>query len=296
MRGKIIKGIAGFYYVHAQDGELYECKAKGCFRNKKLKPLPGDDVEIEILNAEKLIGNISDIYDRRSELIRPAVANADQAMVVFAAAEPEPNLNLLDRFLVLMEKQGMDTIICFNKKDIVDGEVIEKLKGIYTLAGYKVLTMSILKGEGISELKEILKCKTTVLAGPSGVGKSSVMNTLSPDANMQTGLISEKIKRGRHTTRHSELICICDDTYLFDTPGFSSLYLEDILPEKLKDYFREFEKYEGECRFNGCIHINEPDCALKNAVNLNAVSKNRYDNYKLLYEELKGERKTYKKK
>lgn len=296
MNGKIIKGIAGFYYVHAADGILYECKAKGVFRSKKIKPLPGDDVDIEVLDAEKSTGNITDILERKSELIRPAVANADQAMVMFAAKDPEPNLNLLDRFLVLMEKQAMNTVICFNKCDLIDDKEKLRLKNLYESTGYEVIFTSASEDIGIDVIKAVLKDKTTVLAGPSGVGKSSLMNLISPEANMQTGNISEKIRRGKHTTRHSELIHVCGMTYLFDTPGFSSLYLEDISPDELKYFFREFNKYENSCRFNGCIHINEPDCALKEALDAGVIYQNRYDNYKLLYDELKGERKIYKKK
>ncbi len=292
MKGKIIKGIAGFYYVHTPEEKMiYECKAKGLFRNQKIKPLVGDDVEISTEDQPEGNGTIVDIYSRKNELIRPAVANIDQAMVVFAAAEPNPNLNLLDRFLIMMQKQKVDTIVCFNKMDIVSEEEISLLKVTYKRCGYKVLFTSMLQKDGIIMLYELLKGKTTVLAGPSGVGKSTFINIIQPEAKMETGVVSEKIKRGKHTTRHSELIYIEQDTYVMDTPGFSSLYINEIEKEELKNYFVEFQEYETECRFIGCNHINEPGCAVKQAVKDRKISQIRYDNYIVLYEELKNQKR-----
>ncbi|MDY6328013.1 MAG: ribosome small subunit-dependent GTPase A [Lachnospiraceae bacterium] len=294
MQGKIIKGIAGFYYVHVVHSGIYECKAKGVFRNKKIKPLVGDNVEIEILDEENRIGNIINIYDRENELIRPAVSNISQALVVFAIANPMPNLNLLDRFLVMMEKNGIDTIICFNKIDLVDEEEILKMRDIYVKAGYHVMFTSTKENMGIEEVLRVIDGKTTAFAGPSGVGKSSLLNALIPEANSQTGEISEKIKRGKHTTRHTEIFNVSDNTYLMDTPGFSSLYVNDFEKEELKNYFREFIEYNNGCRFAGCVHVNEPDCLVKEAVENGEISQSRYENYILMYEEIKNKKSTWR--
>ncbi len=291
MIGKIIRGIAGFYYVYIEGFGEYECKAKGIFRNRKIKPLVGDDVEVEILKKDSKTGNIVDILERKSELIRPAVANIDQAMIIFAVSDPAPNYNLLDRFLVMMEQQGIETIICFNKMDKADHEERKSVEEVYRNTGYQILFTNALEGEGMEEVKAVLKGKTTALAGPSGVGKSSLTNRLQTKVSMQTGQISEKIKRGKHTTRHSELIYMEEHTYLLDTPGFSSLYLKEIEKEDLQDFYPEFDYYLGQCRFQGCAHINEPDCAVKEALEEGKISESRYENYKLLYEEIKNQKK-----
>lgn len=291
MIGKIMKGIAGFYYVGVAESGVYECKAKGIFRKDKIKPLVGDDVEIEVLNEEEKLGNIVKILPRRSELIRPAVANIDQALVIFAAREPKPNLSLLDRFLVIMEKQDVPVIICFNKQDLCDEEEVGRLKEIYEACGYPVVLASAKQGEGIEEIKSQLRGKTTTVAGPSGVGKSSLTNLLQNEVQMETGEISKKLGRGRHTTRHSQIIQIEEDTWLYDTPGFTSFYVEEIEKEELRFYFREFSKYEGTCRFQGCTHTHEPGCMVKNALEEGKISKERYENYLELYGELKEKRR-----
>jgi len=291
MRGKIVKGIAGFYYVHVPESGVYECKARGNFRNQKKKPLVGDDVEITVLDEEKMLGNITAILPRTSELIRPAVANVDQAVVIFAAAEPDPNLNLLDRFLLSMEYQQVPTVICFNKNDLVTTEWMEELKQIYVRCGYPVYAISVHQQEGLDEIRKLLLGKTTVLAGPSGVGKSSFTNSLIPDAEMETGQVSEKIKRGKHTTRHSELFFLGEHSYLMDTPGFSSLYVEGLEKEEVWKYFREFQQYEPECRFQGCVHIGEKVCGVKDALARGEIAESRYRNYQLIYEEVRQQKK-----
>lgn len=289
MKGKIIKGIAGAYHVHTQEKlKIYECKAKGIFRYQSIKPLVGDDVEINTDDQPEGFGIIVDILNRKNELIRPAVANVDQAMVIFAAAEPEPNLNLLDRFLIMMERQGLDTIVCFNKTDRVKEERLSFLEENYKKCGSRLVLMSLLTNEGLDGLQSLLKGKTTVLAGPSGVGKSTLINKLCPTVKMETGDISRKIKRGKHTTRHSELIYVAEDTYIMDTPGFSSLYIDELDKEELKDYFPEFHDYQDECRFIGCSHRSEPGCAVKEALARSEISRTRYDNYITLYEELEN--------
>lgn len=291
MQGKIIKGIAGFYYVKCDDGITYECKAKGVFRKDHRKPLVGDDVYMDVIDEQKHIGNIRELLERKNELIRPAVANIDQALVIFAAAAPEPNLGLLDRFLIQMEYAGIDTIICFNKTDLVESAEETRLCKIYESAGYQVLTISAANQEGISEIEAVLKGKVTTVAGPSGVGKSTLVNCLQNETVMETGDISAKIERGKHTTRHSQLMEIDKDTYIFDTPGFSSLSVSELLPEELKACFPEFQRYEDTCRFLGCAHIHEPDCGVKEALAAGEISKERYEDYVNLYTECKDKRR-----
>lgn len=291
MKGRIIKGIAGFYYVHAEGCGTYECKAKGVFRNQKLKPLVGDLVEIEILDEEEKTGNMVEILPRQSELIRPAVANVDQALVIFAAAKPKPNLSLLDRFLIMMDQQGIETIICFNKKDEATEEERIRLQNIYAGCGSRVLFTCAKQGQGVDELRELLLGHTTTVAGPSGVGKSTLINLLVPDAGMETGKISEKIDRGKHTTRHSELFRMDTDSYIFDTPGFSSLELAGMEKEELRYSFPEFREYEGICRFQGCMHQKEPGCRVKEAVQAGFINKERYESYTILFQDLQEREK-----
>lgn len=306
MQGKIIKGIAGFYYVHVVEsglyelpdgrknnpGECYECKARGVFRKEKQKPLVGDNVKIEVLDEQEKTGNIVEILPRKNELIRPAVANIDQALVVFAVTEPKPHFNLLDRFLIMMEQKEIPVVLCFNKKDIAEDEEIGKLEQIYESCGYPIIFTSAREQENIEQVKGLLMGKTTAIAGPSGVGKSSLINLLQSEVEMETGSISKKIARGKHTTRHSELIAIDGASYIMDTPGFSSLYVNDFEKEELKYYFREFEPFEGQCRFNGCDHVHEPGCAVKEAVEQGVIHKIRYENYLEMYRELQ-EKKRY---
>lgn len=291
MQGKILKGIAGFYYVYVVESGVYECKAKGIFRKDKVKPLVGDRVEIEVLNEEEKTGNIVRIFPRKNELIRPAVANIDQALVIFAVTEPEPHFNLLDRFLIMMERKEIPVTLCFNKKDIATQSQIEKLKEIYQSCGYPVLFCSALLEENMEEIKNHLSGKITAVAGPSGVGKSSIINRLQTDIKMETGEISRKIARGRHTTRHSELITIDKETFIMDTPGFSSLYVNDFEKSDLKYYFREFEPYEGLCRFQGCDHVHEPGCAVKDALEKGKIHTIRYEDYLEMYQELQGKKR-----
>ncbi len=291
MQGKIVKGISGFYYVHVVESGIYECKAKGIFRQQKMKPLVGDDVEIDIISEEKKTGNVAAILPRKNALIRPAVANVDQALLIFAAASPNPNFNLLDRFLVMMGRQDVPVILCFNKCDLITEEQKQEIAAIYEASGCKILFVSAKKELGLKELQKILEGKTTTVAGPSGVGKSSLINLLAPKACMETGEISKKIERGRHTTRHAELIQLKEDGYIMDTPGFSSLYLPEMEKEELQDYYPEFSAFEPYCRFQGCSHISEPDCGVKEALAEGKIHPVRYENYCQLYGELKDRKK-----
>lgn len=295
MTGKIIKGIAGFYYVHDGHETVYECRAKGIFRSRGIKPVVGDNVEFVVLDEEKAEGSIEEILPRKNVLVRPASANVDQALVVFAITQPEPNLNLLDRFLIMMEAQEVPVTICFNKTDLGEKDRQEEYRKTYEQAGYPVLFVSSREEVGVERIREVLRGKTTILAGPSGVGKSSLTNQILPKAVMETGSISEKIKRGKHTTRHAELFCVEENTYLCDTPGFSSMYLEDIESGALKYYFPEFEPFADACKFQAdCVHIGEPVCGVKDALESGKLSESRYENYRILYQELKEkERKRY---
>lgn len=291
MTGKIIKGIAGFYYVNDGENRVYQCRAKGIFRNRKIKPLVGDNVEFSILDEEAGEGNIDEILPRKNALVRPAAANVDQALVLFALTQPSPNLNLLDRFLVMMAMEEIPVVICFNKADLGDGAMEEEYKKIYEGAGYEVHFISARTDLGMDQVRELLRGRTTVLAGPSGVGKSSLTNRIQPEASMETGGISRKIERGKHTTRHSELFFVEKDTYMMDTPGFSSMYTPEIEASELKEFFPEFAEFEDECRFLGCVHIGERVCGVREAVKEGKISLSRYENYRLIYEELKQKRR-----
>ena len=290
MQGKIIRGIGGFYYINACNS-IYECKAKGSFRKEGIKPLVGDDCIIDILDEKNYLANITSILPRHSELIRPAVANVDQAMIIFAVSRPEPNFNLLDRFIIQMWQKELPCIIVINKMDLAGDKQRCEIEEAYEACGCRVVFTSVNTNEGVDEIRKLIKGKTTTVAGPSGVGKSSMINLLQSSVKMQTGMLSDKIDRGKHTTRHSELIPIDEDTYILDTPGFSSLNLFDVSTDTLKDYYYELEEYATDCRFLDCKHISEPDCGVKRAVENGNVSRLRYDNYLTLYRECKDKRK-----
>ena len=294
MIGKIVKGIAGFYYVDVGESGIYKCRAKGIFRKEGMKPLVGDNVRMEITHIPDREGNVEEIFERRNELLRPAVANVDQALILFAMQTPDPNFLLLDRFLISARMCDVPCVICINKADAAKAGMTEEIRRNYEKCGSGLHFISVREETGIAELKRLLKGKTTVLAGPSGVGKSSLTNLLTGAEHMEVGEISKKLARGKNTTRHSELIKIDEGTFICDTPGFSALDTQGIEKEKLQDYYEEFRPYKDNCRFQGCVHVGEPDCAVKDAVRDGLFAPGRYDNYVLLYEELKDqERRRY---
>lgn len=293
INGKIIKGIGGFYYVDTEKG-LYECRARGIFRKNKITPLVGDRVSISVVDEENKKGVVEEIEKRDTELVRPPIANVDKALIVFAIKNPSPNLSLLDRFIVLAEKENLEIVIVFTKVDLdTDGELLGELKDIYEVSGYKVIPVSNKLKLNIDKIKEELKENTVVFAGPSGVGKSSLLNEVDKNFELKTGEVSDKIKRGKHTTRHAELLKLECGGMVADTPGFSSLTLDDIDESELKEYFIEFDKYD-ECRFGSrCIHENEPSCAVKEAVENGEISKKRYESYIQLLNEIRSGKRRY---
>ncbi|MGL6174526.1 MAG: ribosome small subunit-dependent GTPase A [Cellulosilyticaceae bacterium] len=296
MQGTIIKGIAGFYYVKVGE-RVYECKARGKFRKENITPLIGDRVIISTVDEsqysakEYTQGAIEEILERTNKLIRPPVANVDQGIVVFAVTYPEIHLDLLDRFLVMVEMEGIKPYIVLNKIDGANLESYQYIVEGYAKSGYEVVCVSAKGNINVDRIKEILKDKTSFFAGPSGVGKSTLLNSIQPDLKLQTGEVSVKIKRGKHTTRHVELLPLNEGGYVLDTPGFTSLQFEEIEATELRHYFPEFERFEGECKFNGCSHIHEPGCKVKEALEKDEIFRPRYDNYVTYYNQLKDIRR-----
>lgn len=286
MRGLIVKGIGGFYYVQTENG-LIEAKGRGVFKKDGITLCVGDEVDIEIIDEEKKKGVIEKIYHRKNTFIRPPIANVDVFIVVFAATSPEPNFPIIDKFLVNAEINGIEPIICINKKDLVSEEEIEKIKAIYNNV-YNVVAVSTLSGDGLDQLLPLIKDKKVALAGPSGVGKSSILNELHPSANMETGEISKKTSRGKHTTRHVEIFQLEQGGLIFDTPGFTSFEMPEIEVSELKEYYPEFEKLHGQCKYDNCYHLKEPDCAVRKAVKAGDIHIIRYKAYLANIEELRS--------
>lgn len=287
MEGIITKAYGGFYFVNTVNG-LWQCTARGVFRHINVDVMVGDHVSVK--PGENYRGVVQNVHPRRNSLARPPVANVDRAVIVFAVKDPEPSLSLLDRFLISAEFQGIRPVICFNKTDMA-GSGSGEFAGPYAAAGYNVLMTSARDGTGVSNLKEILREGISVFAGPSGVGKSSLLNAVQPGLSLKTGDIGQKIKRGKHTTRHVELLSLEGGGLVADTPGFSSLYLPELKREELFLYFPEMEKYVTGCRFAGCLHRSEPDCAVKDAVTRREIDSGRYTRYlELLGEVIDSER------
>ena len=289
MQGIIIKGIGGFYYVKTADNTEYECKARGVFRKEGITPMIGDRVEIDLIGNGK--ASITKIFERSSSLIRPPVANIDSMILVVASTSPEPNIFLIDKMLVNAEISGIHPVICINKSDLTKREDIEN---IYKTAGYTVITASAESEVGIDGIMSLISGKVTAFAGLSGVGKSSLLSLITSQA-IKTGAVSEKISRGRHTTRHVELFELPGGGFVLDTPGFSSLEIEGIDAEDLWRYFPEMYKTEGLCRFRGCSHINEPDCAVKAMLETGELAQSRYESYIEIYNRLSAIKKWQKK-
>ncbi|MGV3487809.1 MAG: ribosome small subunit-dependent GTPase A [Tuberibacillus sp.] len=292
--GKIVKALSGFYYVNDQN-VIYQCRARGNFRKKKITPLVGDIVEYESTSLTD--GYVLSVEERKNALVRPPVANIDQAILVFSAKEPDFDHTLLDRFLVHIESNDMDPLICISKMDLINQEPnrlqeIMRYADQYREIGYPVILISSVLSEGIENLYPYLKGKTSVVAGQSGVGKSTLLNALDPSLSIETGEISKALGRGKHTTRHVELIPI-QDGYVADTPGFSSLEFIDIEAGELSRYFREIEAHSGDCKFRGCTHISEPGCAVKEAVEDRVIAQERYRNYVQFFEEISNRKKRY---
>jgi len=293
LEGTVIKGYGGFYYVKDDQRFVWECKPRGRFKLEKQQILVGDRVQIQTLNEK--CGVVEKVLPRMTELVRPPVANIDRAIVVFALKSPEPNLNLLDRFIILAEAGKTEPVICFNKADLLNINEIKPILETYNNIGYQTMITSIKTGEGIENLRAVLKDHISVFAGPSGVGKSSLLNAVQPGLQLKTGEISIKLQRGKHTTRHVELLELEFGGYVTDTPGFSSLYLPQILKEELAGLFPEMDNFWQNCRFNGCMHNREPDCAVKAAVDSGDISKTRYEHYIGFLEEVTAqERRFYK--
>ena len=286
LKGQIVKGISGFYYVDTDKG-LYECKARGILRKDKITPLVGDRVMINVLDEIEKKGVVEEVEERESELIRPPIANVDKALIVFAIKNPNLNLSLLDRFLVLSERERLETVIVLTKVDLDIEYSFENIKNVYERCGYEVIPVSNVDNSNIDKVKEELKGSVTVFAGPSGVGKSSLLNEIDENFKLQIGEVSNKIKRGKHTTRHAELFKLKFGGMVADTPGFSSLSVDEIEEEELKEYFIEFDEFST-CKFgNKCIHENEPKCGVKEAVENEDISKERYNSYLQLLGEIR---------
>ena len=278
MQGKIIKGIGGFYSVHDGVGTLAVCRAKGTFRSRGEKPLVGDDVEFTVLDEAEGTGRIDRLLPRKNELIRPAVANMDQALILVSAGKPAFHPQLLDTFLLWMAKQGVPTVIGVGKCDQAPEEAA-RIASLYAATDYPALIFSALTGEGLEAVREVLRGKTTVLAGASGVGKSTLLNALIPDAGMETGELSARLGRGKHTTRHSEIFFMEEGSFLLDTPGFTSLDTPEMKPEELPGYYPEFGLPAKDCRFPDCLHDKEPDCGVKATVREGRIALTRYQSY-----------------
>jgi len=286
LEGRIVKAVAGFYYVAVEESGIYMCRAKGVFRKLGIRPLVGDFASIEVTHEGDMEGNVVEIHPRSNELLRPAAANVDACLAVFAVKDPDPSLILVDRFLLQAARRGIPAAVCFNKTDLADEGERRRLQEAYGKCGAAVIFTSFERGEGIDEARAYVKGRTVLLAGPSGVGKSTLTNILTGESSMETGSVSKKLGRGRHTTRHTEIFPLGGGTYILDTPGFAELFTDDVSKEELQLYYPEFGNLAEECRFAGCAHLKEPDCAVRREVLAGNISRERYESYCRIYEDL----------
>lgn len=295
MQGIIIKAISGFYYVKTLDNNIIECKAKGAFRNEGISPLVGDRVEFDFKDDD-LHGILKDVLTRKNSLYRPPVANVDKVFIVSAHSKPSPNTLIIDTVISICEYNNIKPIIVFNKSDLGD---FDELTDIYTMAGYKVIVTSVTNGDGIKEIEKELDSGISVFTGNSGVGKSSILNSIIPELQLKTGEISEKLGRGKHTTRHAQLYESGFGGCVADTPGFATVEVDKTdysFKENLENLFIEFNDYLGKCRFAGCSHTGESGCAVCEAVNNGKIGVTRFESYKMIYNELKDIKKWQIKK
>lgn len=287
MTGTITKAIGGFYYVKCDDNAVYACRARGRFRKEGQTPMVGDKVEIETTEADDVEGFVTKIALRKNQFVRPPVSNIDMLLVTFAVCEPEPALELIDKLTVSAMAQGVECALCINKAELNQERAAAFAKE-YAVAGFPTAVCSAKTGEGVEELKKLLKGKVTAMAGSSGVGKSSLLNAMGESFRLKTGSVSDKIKRGKHTTRHTELFPLSFGGFVFDTPGFGSFEVEKMKAQDLSNLFPEIAKYAGRCRFPGCSHITEPDCSVKEALAQGQIGRSRYNSYCVLYDSLKN--------
>lgn len=284
-QGLIVKSLGGFYYVYT-GSEVIECRARGAFRNEKISPCVGDHAELEMTDGGK--GYVTAIGERKNHLLRPPLSNLDQLVLVSSAAQPFPNLSVLDRMIAICEKKGIEPILVFTKGDLGDTGSLAEL---YRRAGFRTVRVCCPTGEGVEEVKALLAGRISAFTGNSGVGKSTLLNAIAPRLGLQTADISLKLGRGRHTTRHVELFAIPGDGWVADTPGFSAMdyqRFEVILKNELESCFREFAPYLGECQFTGCSHTAEKGCAVRQALAAGEISQSRYESYCAMYQEAKN--------
>ena len=289
MEGLIVKGIGGFYYVDT-GLDIIEAKGRGIFKKDGITLAVGDRVELEIIDEAEKKGVINSIYPRKNQFIRPPIVNVDTFVVVFAASKPKPNLVLVDKFLVMAEMNDVEAVICINKSDLASQEELKEFRAVYEDI-YPVIAVSAKTGDGMDELKKAVSGKTAALAGPSGVGKSTIINDLVPYANMETGSISEKTKRGKHTTRHAEIFNADGGGKIFDTPGFTSFEIMEAGEDNLMHYYPDIDRYTGSCYYDNCRHLKEPDCAVRGAVKAGKIHRLRYESYAANMEEIKNRKK-----
>ena len=289
LKGLVMKGIGGFYYVDTAAG-LIETRGRGTLKRDGDVLCVGDEVELTLLPEDESKGVIEEILPRKNFFRRPPLANVDLLLTVFAARSPKPNFPIIDKFLINAEMKEIETIVCVNKRDLVSAEELDKITDVYERA-YKVVALSAHTGEGLAELLPLLQGKKTALAGPSGAGKSSLLNALHPQANSQTGAVSSKTQRGRHTTRHVEIFRLEEGGMIFDTPGFTSFEIEEADENGLSEFYPEMARLRGRCRYDDCKHLKEPGCAVREAAAKGEISPIRYKNYVAYVEELSRKKK-----